>query len=126
MLLVCRFEVPESGLDEFTGRVARALELLTAQPGCLRGVLGRSAEHGTRWVLTVEFESIVAYRKALSPFEVREQVIPLLSEALVDEPSDYEVLMVAGDGQATRRESVLAADASTVRIGEAGGPARPR
>lgn len=126
MLLVCRFDVPDERRAEFTDRATRALELLTAQPGCLRGALGRSSEHGERWVLTVEFESIVAYRKALSPFDVREVVIPLLSEALTDEPAGYEVLVDARDGTANRRESVLAEDAGATRVGEAGGPAQAR
>ena len=31
---------------------------------------------------------VTAYRRALQPFEVREHVVPLLSEALTDEPAD--------------------------------------
>ncbi|TCP54917.1 antibiotic biosynthesis monooxygenase [Tamaricihabitans halophyticus] len=126
MLLVCRFAVSEAEVAEFTERVAGALELLTAQPGCARGVLGRSMEQPERWVLSVEFDSVVAYRKALGPFEVRERVVPLLAEALLDEPADYEVLVHAEGGASGRQVSVLAADAGTVRIGEASGPASPR
>ena len=47
------------------------------------------------WVLTVRFVSVDAYRRALSPFEVREHVIPLLSEALTDTPSTFETLLTA-------------------------------
>ena len=61
-----------------------------------------------RWVLTVRFASVDAYRRALSPFAVREHVVPLLSEALADEPATYEVLLDAADGAATVRSSLRA------------------
>ncbi|RKT53180.1 antibiotic biosynthesis monooxygenase family protein [Saccharothrix australiensis] len=125
MLLVCRFTVPESAAEPFTARATRALELLTAQPGCRRGALGRSTDEADLFVLTVEFDSVVAYRRALSPFEVREHVVPLLSEASA-EPSAYEPLLVAGDGSVERLTSLVARDAGTVRLGEAAGPATPR
>ncbi|MGM1063845.1 antibiotic biosynthesis monooxygenase family protein [Saccharothrix sp. Mg75] len=126
MLLVCRFTVPEASVTDFTGRVERALTLLTAQPGCRRGQLSRSADEADRFVLTVEFDSVPAYRRAMSPFEVREHVVPLLSEAAADEPAAYEPLLVAADGGVRREVSLVAHDAFTVRLGEAGGPAAPR
>ncbi len=125
MLLVCRFTVPVSDVESFTARTARALELLTAQPGCRRASLNRSTDESDLFVLTAEFDSVVAYRRAMSPFEVREHVIPLLSEASA-EPSAYEPLLVAGDGTVERLTSLVAHDAGTVRLGEAGGPATPR
>ncbi|MEU5690540.1 antibiotic biosynthesis monooxygenase [Actinosynnema sp. NPDC020468] len=124
MLLVCRFSVVGS-VDEFTGRARRALELLTAQPGCRRGQLSRSTDDHEHFVLTVEFDSVVAYRRAMSPFDVREHVIPLLSRAL-PEPSAFEPLLLGEAGVVTREESLVAADAFTVRLGEAGGPATAR
>ena len=126
MLLVCRFTVAEDGVEAFTARVDRALALLTAQAGCRRAQLSRSTDEADRFVLTVEFDSVVAYRRALSPFEVREHVIPLLSEANTDEPAAYEPLRVAADGAVRREVSLLAHDAGTVRLGEAAGPTTPR
>ncbi|MFD4643232.1 antibiotic biosynthesis monooxygenase family protein [Lentzea sp. NPDC058436] len=124
MLLVCRFRVSDP--ETFTARVEQALALLTAQPGCRRGTLARSTDEDDRWVLTVEFESVVAYRRAMSPFPVREHVIPLLSEALTDEPAMYEPTLTSADGQVETHTSVLAEDAFTVRLGEAAGPSNPR
>lgn len=124
MLLVCRFRVSDP--KTFTARVERALKLLTAQPGCHKGTLARSTDEDDRWVLTVEFESVVAYRRAMSPFDVREHVIPLLSEALTDEPAMYEPTLTSADGQVEEHTSLLAEDAFTVRLGEAAGPATPR
>jgi hypothetical protein len=108
VLLVCRFAVPATEAPAFTVRVRRALELLTAAPGCLGGDAGRAVDDPGRWVLTVRFASVVAYRRALSPFPVREHVVPLLSEALADEPATYEVLVEAASGATTVHSSLRA------------------
>ena len=108
MLLVCRFAVPAAEAPAFAARVRRALELLTAAPGCGGGQAGRAVDDPERWVLAVRFRSVDAYRRALSPFPVREHVVPLLSEALADEPATYEVLVDAAAGAATLRSSLRA------------------
>jgi quinol monooxygenase YgiN len=123
VLLVCGFTVAADEAPDFTALAHRSIELLTAQPGCRRAVLGHSADDPDRWVMTVEFTSVVAYRRAMSPFEVREHVIPLLSRG---EASAYEVLAEATDGHVEQHTSVVAADAATVRPGDASGPATPR
>ena len=107
MLLVCRFAVPAAEVDAFRARAERALELLTAADGALGGELGRAVDAPLRWVLTVRFASVHAYRRALSPFPVREHVVPLLSEALADEPSTYETLLDAADGVTRQHPSLL-------------------
>ncbi len=108
MLLVCRFAVPAAGEPAFALRVRHALELLTAAPGCLGGAAGRAVDDPGRWVLTVRFASVDAYRRALSPFPVREHVVPLLAEALADEPATYEVLAEATGGVVTEWTSLRA------------------
>ena len=111
MILVCRFAVDPDGAEDFLARARRALGLLTAQRGCRGGQLGRSPDDITRWVLAVQFESVAAYRRALSVFEVREHVVPLLSEALTGEPGSYEVLADARGGEVTDHRSLLVGDA---------------
>lgn len=108
MLLVCRFTVAAADEREFAARARRALELLTAAPGCQGGEAGRAVDDPARWVLTVRFTSVDAYRRALSPFPVREQVVPLLAEALADEPATFETLVEAVDGAAVERDSLRA------------------
>jgi quinol monooxygenase YgiN len=108
VLLVCRFAVPPEDAPELLARAGRALELLTAADGCLGGEFGRSVDTPERWVLAVRFASVDAYRRALSPFPVREHVVPLLSEALADEPATYETLVSAAGGTATEHPSLLA------------------
>ena len=107
VLLVCRFAEP-ADVPGFGARVRRALELLTAAPGCLGGEAGRAVDDPGRWVLTVRFASVDAYRRALSPFPVREHVVPLLSEALADEPATFETLVEAAAGAAIERASLRA------------------
>jgi hypothetical protein len=108
VLLVCRFAVPPTEAPAFAARVRHALELLGAARGCRGGEAGRAVDDPERWVLTVRFDSVDAYRRALSPFPVREHVVPLLSEALADEPSAYETLLTGLDGVVVERESLLA------------------
>lgn len=113
MLLISRFAVDPAEAENFVTRAHRALGLLTAQRGCLGAELGRSPDDITRWVLVVRFDSVVAYRRALSPFEIREHVIPLLSEAATSEPGGYEVLAVAQGGAVTDHPSLLTTEAGT-------------
>jgi quinol monooxygenase YgiN len=108
VLLVCRFAVTPEDAPGLVARAGRALELLTAADGCLGGEFGRSVDEPERWVLAVRFASVDAYRRALSPFPVREHVVPLLSEALADEPATYETLVSAAAGAAVEHPSLLA------------------
>ena len=108
MLLVCRFDVPPADAPDLRARARRALELLSAQPGCRGGELGRSADEPTAWVLVVRFDSVDAYRRALSPFPVREHVVPLLAEARTDAPAAFETLVSAAAGTAEQITSLLA------------------
>ena len=100
MLLVCRFAVDPGDAAEFRERARHALRLLSAQPGCIGGELGRAIEEPQRWTLIVRFASVDAYRRALRPFPVREHVVPLLADALADEPATFETLVRATAGHA--------------------------
>ncbi|MGH3672535.1 MAG: antibiotic biosynthesis monooxygenase [Pseudonocardiaceae bacterium] len=120
MILICHFSrdavdtVGQSRDGDFPARARGALQLLSAQAGCRGGQLARSPDDTTRWVLVVQFESVVAYRRALSVFEVREQVVPLLSEAVPGESGGYEVLATAeygAEGAVIDHASLLSADA---------------
>ena len=105
---MCRFAVDPADADAFAARARRALGLLTAAAGAEGGRLGRSADDPAAWVLEVRFASVDAYRRALSPFPVREHVVPLLAEALADEPATYEVLADAAAGVVTEWSSLRA------------------
>jgi hypothetical protein len=102
ILLVCRFVDATPGfLDSARAPVA----LLAAQPTCRTARLARSTDDATVWTLTAEFDSVPAYRRALSPFDVRTTVIPFLSTAEQQTSGVFEVALGAEAGTVT--ESVL-------------------
>lgn len=75
---------------------AGALALFAAQPTCDRLTFARSTDQVDRYVLVAEFADVPAYRRALSPFEVRTTVIPWLSTALPG--SGVNEAMTTSDG----------------------------
>jgi hypothetical protein len=108
VLLVCRFDVPQADAAAFAARARRALDLLRPAVGFVDGTVGRAIDEPQRWVLSLRFTGVDAYRRALSPFPVREHVIPLLSEALADEPATYETRLTATPAAVAEHRSLLA------------------
>lgn len=99
MLLVCRWGPDEAGEpSDFLDRARRAVALLARRPGCERVELGRAVESPGEWVLVAVFASLTDYRRALSPFEVREHVVPLLAAARTADPATFERRFSAGGG----------------------------
>lgn len=94
MLVVTRFAAPA---DDFAERAHEALAVLAVRPGYRSGWLGRAVDDPSCWCLVTEWESVGAYRRALSAYDVKVSATPLLAESL-DEPSAYEVLARAGAG----------------------------
>jgi quinol monooxygenase YgiN len=97
MLVVSRFTVDVAGADGFVDQAHTALTTLAACKGYLRGRLGRSLDEPDRWTLVTEWESVGAYRRALSSYDVKMHANQLLAQS-VDEPSAYEVLAEAAPG----------------------------
>jgi hypothetical protein len=95
VLVVNRFVVRDESV--FVPRASAALAALAGRPGYVSGSFGRSADEPDRWCLVTRWESVGAYRRALSAFEVKVEATPLLAESL-DEPSAYEVLLEAAPG----------------------------
>jgi quinol monooxygenase YgiN len=105
VLVVMRFRVPEQEGDGFLDRAHAALRTLAQQPGYLDGGVGRSTDDPELWLVTLRWESVGTYRRALGAYDVRVAAVPLLSAAL-DEPTAFELLADAGG----RRDSDRAAD----------------
>ena len=118
MLVVTRHSISEAQSETFLASAREALAALAARPGHVRGYAGRSTEDPTLWVLVTEWESVGAYRRALSAYDVKVRAAPLLSTAY-DEPSAFEILTGRGD----ETGSDLAADAGSVSLGSASAPA---
>ena len=89
MLVVTRFRVPDDDADAFRRDVEEARAALAERPGYVTGTIGRNLDDPGLWVLTTTWESVGAYRRALSSYDVKLRAVPLLGRAL-DEPSAYE------------------------------------
>ncbi len=122
VLVVTRFDVPESDAAGFLPLAQAALAAFAARPGYLRGRIGRAADDPTQWVLTTEWVGVGAYRRSLSAYDVKVDAAPLLARGR-DEASAFEVLHASdGDGAAVVGPSRRAHDAAQVAVGEASGP----
>ncbi|WP_432830187.1 antibiotic biosynthesis monooxygenase family protein [Dactylosporangium sp. CA-092794] len=99
MLVMTRFVIDDTAdaADEFAGRAHAALAALAACPGYLRGRLARAYDDPAHWSIVTEWESVGAYRRALSAFDVKVHATPLLAQSL-DEPSAFEVLAESAPG----------------------------
>ena len=91
MLVVNRFRVEESEGPAFLADLRAALEALAGKRGYVDGRIGRNLDDPTLWVLTMQWENVGSYRRALSAYDVKLTAVPLLSRAL-DEPSAYELV----------------------------------
>ncbi len=118
VLVVTRFEVPETESQAFLAQARTALAAFAARDGYLQGRIGRAADDPTAWVMTTEWTGVGAYRRSLSAYDVKVDAAPLLSRGR-DEASAFELLVRDEDVHASGR----AADAATVGLGEASGPA---
>lgn len=97
--------MPDLPLPEnLADRGARALEILRELRGFQWGRFGRAADDPEVWVLVTEWDSAGAWRRALSSFDVKMEVTPLLSLA-ADEASAFEVFASAQPDGVTRSGS---------------------
>jgi quinol monooxygenase YgiN len=97
MLVVLRFEVGAAEEAGFLAEARTALAVLADRPGWRSSRIGRATDDPTSWVVVTEWDSVGAYRRALSSYDVKVQAVPLLSRAR-DEPSAFEVIDAAGLG----------------------------
>lgn len=91
MIVVNRFRVPMEQQEQFRRDLQAAADVLADRPGHVRGRLGRNTDDPELWVLTTEWESVGAYRRALSAYDVKLTAVPVLSRA-IDEPSAFETV----------------------------------
>jgi quinol monooxygenase YgiN len=94
VLVVMRFEVPESAAEQFAEDARTALSALAARPGYVQGRIGRAPDDPSAWVVTTEWLGVGAYRRSLSPYDVKVALAPLLVYSR-DEVSAFE--LVASD-----------------------------
>jgi Antibiotic biosynthesis monooxygenase len=119
VIVVLRFTVPAAEEAGFVPQARTALSVLAERPGWRSSRIGRASDDPEAYILVTEWDSVGAYRRALSAYEVKVQAVPLLSRAL-DEPSAYEVLEAEGLGaEGLAGPSARAADADVAGPGAA-------
>jgi hypothetical protein len=102
VLVVSRFRYDEDLAERAATELGSCLERFAQRLGYVRGTVGRSVDDPTLWVLATTWQHVGAYRRALSSYDVKMHVVPLLSYAL-DEPSAYEVIV--GEGASVPNEA---------------------
>jgi heme oxygenase (mycobilin-producing) len=101
VLAVTRHDVPVADEAGFRERAAEMLDALRACRGHVATRVCRALDEPAAWLVVSEWESVGAYRRALSSYDVRVRAVPLLATAR-DEPSAFEVLL---DGETGSRSS---------------------
>ena len=81
MLAVFRFEVPPAQRPGQLARARAALRVLSDRPGFVGARLASSADEPDDWLLVTEWTGMGPWRRALSDYDVRVQVIPWLAGA---------------------------------------------
>ena len=91
MLALWRFRYDDDLTDRAADELGSCLAALRLRAGFGTGVVGRALDDPTLWVLETHWDDVGSYRRALSAYDIRVSVGPILAQA-VDEPSAYEVL----------------------------------
>ncbi|HET9656814.1 MAG TPA: antibiotic biosynthesis monooxygenase family protein [Kineosporiaceae bacterium] len=121
MLVVTRYTVPAGEAAEFQELCRAAVEVLVACPGCTGASAGPALDDPTLWVLSSSWESVGAYRRALSSYQVKLVAVPLMYRAL-DEPSAFESLLSwTPQGGLHEEESAIGSVAAAAADGERAG-----
>lgn len=98
MLVLSRFRYDVEQIDQARAELGSCLDRLGEHPGFVEGSVGRALDDPGLWVLHTRWDDVGSYRRALSSYDIKVEVVPLLARA-VDEPSAYEV--VVGEGATT-------------------------
>ncbi|KAA1420432.1 antibiotic biosynthesis monooxygenase [Mumia zhuanghuii] len=88
MLVITRFRVPPAANDDFTADLRAVVDALAARPGLVDSYVGRNLDEPTLWTLTTRWQSVGAYRRALSAYDVKLATARPYAFAL-EEPSAY-------------------------------------
>jgi quinol monooxygenase YgiN len=119
VLVVTRYRVTPDDQASFQTDAVAALRVLAERPGCTGGTVGRAVDDPQLWTLTTTWESVGAYRRALSAYDVKLVAVPLMYRS-IDEATAFEPLAVwTPDGGLTEHVSTLAPDAAETGPGHA-------
>lgn len=93
------------------------MDTLANNPGCLGVELGRSMDSEVEHVLVSRWSNVGFYRKALSNYQVKVEVIPFISVRTSDSFT-AEIVQVTGAGGSESFSSGLAPDAFSYERGK--------
>jgi quinol monooxygenase YgiN len=122
LIVISRFRVGADQVAEFAANSRHAIAVLAACNGFIEAFVGQSTDEPDLLTITSRWQHVGAYRRALSTFDVKVSVIPFLSLA-IDESSAYEIVHHRTENSVTDSASGLAADAGSIGLGDAAGPA---
>ena len=105
-------------------RLRGAVATLSGYDGFVDAVIARATDDGLLILMSLRWRHVGDYRRALSSYDVKVSVVPLLSMA-VDEPSAYEILHERDASGACDASGALAEDAGQVSLGSAAAPFVP-
>ncbi len=105
-------------------QLRESISLLATKEGFVDARVSRAIDDGALVTLELAWDTVGSYRRALSSYDVKVQVVPIMSQAL-DEPTAFEVLHVRDAQGAADATGALAADAGTVSLGNASADAVP-
>lgn len=111
MISVTRYRVDAEDQPAFREAAEPALAAFAGRPGFVDGSVGRNTDEPQMWVMVTRWESVGAYRRALSAYEVKVLAVPLMYRA-VDEPGAYEILLSHDGAALSSSSSDLAAVAA--------------
>lgn len=95
VLALSRFRYDASDAATAQADLTACLQGLATCGGYVAGTIARALDDPGLWVLETRWANVGTYRRALSSYEIKMTVVPLLSRA-VDEPSAYEVIVGEG------------------------------
>ncbi|WP_370614932.1 antibiotic biosynthesis monooxygenase family protein [Mumia sp. Pv 4-285] len=88
MLVITRFRVPSEAATDFTADLRAVVDAFASRPGLVDSYVGRNLDEPTLWTLTTRWESVGAYRRALSSYDVKLATAEPYALAL-EEPGAY-------------------------------------
>jgi hypothetical protein len=105
LVVVNRFTAADAEAPALREALEGALALMATKPGYAGGEVGRNVDDPALWVLSTRWENVGGYRRALSSYEGKLHLAPLLGRAL-HEPSAYEVAEPGTDLNVQRTRSL--------------------
>ena len=110
--VVAQLVVPAAARAQFEQGSERMMELCAQSPGFLSSELGQSTDSLEDYTVIHRWADVGAYRKFLSRYEVKLEVIPFLSTFTKDSVT-VEIIWDSQSGRGESGTSSLARDAQT-------------